>query len=544
MKYEIVKDPDKPFPKNERNTVATYGTATVTETDKDGNQKTTKYGIVRNVDIYKLINEGKQINIEGCFVEKFSIAEYWVEYNIKKESEVKIKNISALNSFFNDFAHFRSATFNGDAVFSSATFNGVAYFDSATFDDNTTFDSTIFSGDAYFYSATFSGDAYFDSATFSDSANFSSATFSGSANFSSVTFNSDATFSFSIFSGYVFFYFASFSGSANFSSVTFSGDANFSPSTFSGDANFSFAKFSGDTYFDSATFCGYASFFSAKFSGRAFFDSVTFRGDAIFYSATFSGSAAFYSVKFKGEMNWDGTKFRKEVHLKNAFFEYPVNFSNLKFLELDLTGVVFDKYALFKNCEIDKGPRETFRIIKNEFMRTNNRIDALDYHKKEMEEYEAELKKERNKETIKRWKIKQWNRNHWYLNCRYKKYWGKDEIILKLNKITNYYGVSWPQALKVTLSFSLITFSLLFLCGISSEMTYYEWGWKGWISFSEVCEYYLKGFLSFLDITHKFNFLGEGSLNFMGYIIDFIARLGIGYGYFQIIQAFRKFKIW
>ena len=57
-----------------------------------------------------------------------------------------------------------------------------------------------------------------------------------------------------------------------------------------------------------------------------------------------------------------------------------MNFSNLTFPKLDLTGVVFDKFALFKDCKIERGPRETFRIIKNEFMRTNNRIDALEFH--------------------------------------------------------------------------------------------------------------------------------------------------------------------
>lgn len=422
MKYEISKDPNTQFPKNENNTVDTHGTATVIASDEKGYETTTKYGIVKNEDVYKKMNAEEPINIDGCFVENFSLREL-------RKSQLEINNFLAFGSFFTGGADFSAATFSENAYFEFATFNGNAYFSGATFSGNTDFRKATFNGDAYFRKATFSGYAYFESTTF---------------------------------------------------------------------------------------------------NGDACFRKATFNGNTDFRSATFSEKTDFQSVRFQNKVDWIETKFIKHVYFSDAHFEHPVIFSNITFGYLDLTGATFDKYALFKDAKIKEGNRETFRIIKNEFMKVNNRIDALLFHTREMEAFERELKDKRIKKD--------------------KKYWGKDEIILKLNKFTNHYGTSWPRALVITLLFAFVFSLLLALFGL--DKSYYIYGWNDGDTLFDIVLNCMNVFLAtlyktcdLLTQTLKFDY-NETKLNLFGKVLSLIARLGIGYGYFQIIQAFRKFKIW
>ncbi|MFL0096033.1 hypothetical protein [Tenacibaculum maritimum] len=53
-------------------------------------------------------------------------------------------------------------------------------------------------------------------------------------------------------------------------------------------------------------------------------------------------------------------------------------------------------------------------------------------------------------------------------------------------------------------------------------------------------------FLNFLNPTHKFNYLGDDfskyTLSPSFYIWDFVGRIFVGYGIYQTIQAFRKYR--
>jgi hypothetical protein len=52
----------------------------------------------------------------------------------------------------------------------------------------------------------------------------------------------------------------------------------------------------------------------------------------------------------------------------------------------------------------------------------------------------------------------------------------------------------------------------------------------------------LKYFLEFLNPTHKFDYIQEDGLTTRFYLFDFIGRIFVGYGIYQFIQAFRKYK--
>jgi hypothetical protein len=55
--------------------------------------------------------------------------------------------------------------------------------------------------------------------------------------------------------------------------------------------------------------------------------------------------------------------------------------------------------------------------------------------------------------------------------------------------------------------------------------------------------YTVKQFINFLNPAHSINYIDE--LNpFYGipYVFDFLGRIAVGYGIYQTVQAFRKFR--
>ena len=101
-----------------------------------------------------------------------------------------------------------------------------------------------------------------------------------------------------------------------------------------------------------------------------------------------------------------------------------------------------------------------------------------------------------------------------------------DKIILIFNRLSNKHGISWSRGVLFVLLSGLLFFFLykLFL-GIDV------------FGFSKNFKYYLL----FLNPAHSFEFMTDYKPNEWAYVVDFISRIFIGYGYYQTVQAFRKF---
>ena len=107
----------------------------------DENKKEIAYvelGFFNAEEIYKLIDEGKPINLDNTYIENFSLIDYRSSRNIEKKTYIKLLNFSAYNTFFDsqiitDFAHsefcdeyktFENSHFlNGAVSFQSTHFN-------------------------------------------------------------------------------------------------------------------------------------------------------------------------------------------------------------------------------------------------------------------------------------------------------------------------------------------------------------------------------------------------------------------------------------
>ena len=264
---------------------------------------------------------------------------------------------------------------------------------------------------------------------------------------------------------------------------------------------------------------------------------MTFLDDVNFHEATFKKKVLFNESEFKGKVNAWKMMFLDDVTFKWSDFRKKANFSELKaenglvefhgsnfesnayfydseINELDLKTSVVDNGLFFLGTKINTLNRETARIIKNEFVKQNNKIESLKYHAREMEAYKAELTE--NKEPYSCWD-----------------YW-----ILKLNKCSNDYGLNPGTGIKFTLSVSLVCFFVYYLSlkeypitfSLDSTIpeTFSSWGTVA------------SHFIEFINPTHKASFL----IDYIGswsIFIDYFSRIIIGFGIYQLIQSFRKY---
>ena len=96
-----------------------------------------------------------------------------------------------------------------------------------------------------------------------------------------------------------------------------------------------------------------------------------------------------------------------------------------------------------------------------------------------------------------------------------------DYLVLKINKYSNYFKTSWLVGLVFTL---VITFIFHLILSLSTS---YE--------FNDVVNYF-----KLLNLT-DFSLI-DGQVSSKFYLFFFIAKISIGFGIYQLVQAFRKFK--
>jgi uncharacterized protein YjbI with pentapeptide repeats len=106
-----------------------------------------------------------------------------------------------------------------------------------------------------------------------------------------------------------------------------------------------------------------------------------------------------------------------------------------------------------------------------------------------------------------------------------------DSWAFKLNEFSNLHGENWGRALAFTL-FIPIPFYLFYLCSVGRLFL-----------FDKEIDLNLIGYyFSFLDPTHKIDFLtkSEKDINGWARFCDFVSRIVVSYGIYQLIVAFRK----
>ena len=369
-----------------------------------------------------------------------------------------------------------------------------------------------------------------------------------------------------------------FTKEADFSETIFEQDTNFSRSIFC-VVSFQDAVFYKNVRFHETIFHNNVDFFNTSFKGLVDFYLVKFEDDQQFHTTDFLDRAIFSNTTFKGEaqfiynkvdknsyINFESAKFEKGLDISRANFNCNLNFWNIFIQNKNISEFTkyiddFGEHKEEATPSVYKQLRETYRIIKDNSYKQNNKIEALEFSKREMLVYERELKSVSSKSN-------------------------NDKLLLLANKVSNNFGTNWLRGILFTASTGIITYLLMLCCLPFIHNTYIIISFTFIIIIISAFSFLNKDIDSFLPILiliilsfllaiilFKSPFLYKENIHIKDYIIPdfikilnvidlkpfekeensifnlsglsylflFIGRIFIGYGYYQTIQAFRKF---
>jgi len=299
-------------------------------------------------------------------------------------------------------------------------------------------------------------------------------------------------------------------------------DTDFSDVTFENKIRIQKSRFHRFLVFNNTTFKSLIDFWSTDFYEKVIFYKTDFESTAVFSAATFSENVLFTYTLLAKQVIFRGTSIKKGIDLSLAMNQG--NLSIFDFIVSDFDSVMenLDKAEYEKNVgekgEIPiKNKRETFRIIKRTFENNSDYIHSLDYKKLELKTYKSILNQ---KISI--------NDEKWKSRI--------DKSILQLNKCSNNYGTRFDTGILFTILVGLIFYYLSFISSkqFSFSLCYANWN-------KETSEIYWTNFIRFLNPTHNDSYLGSKN-TILFYLFDYLGRISVGYGLYQTIQAFRKYK--
>lgn len=320
-------------------------TAIISFLDSNNEEISTELlGYIETTEIYAAIDQGKDIILDNCYIEDFSLAVYRQQKNIGRKEYVHLKNFSAQNSFFT--AHIATDFSYADFGDSDISFEGshfargkVLFNNIKSGKGNFTLSSTyIKDGHIEFTGAEFSeGNFEFKNSVINDGLkDFQDMVFSGGdISFANTEFNSgeilfinsrfgEGNFTFKIsriVSGRVDFHYTSFGdGDVIFERVEF-GDSrvDFRAVDFgTGRINFNRSIFgNGDFVMEGALFKGTKFFFKRVYMGTGIKDFSVMDMK--------SAEASFEKTDFgSGELTFNGSTF-KSLSLKSCHLDHYVD---------------------------------------------------------------------------------------------------------------------------------------------------------------------------------------------------------------------------
>ncbi|WP_066633353.1 pentapeptide repeat-containing protein [Labilibacter marinus] len=512
--------------------------------------------------------------------------------------------------FSKSFSH--TGNVNNRAVFANVFFGSETEFSNVNFKDDVRFSKSRFLRGAKFISCTFEGIVDFKEAIIKEEIEFNDCTFNGKVFFSVahinwLTLNNcifNSLFSFEEGSVATFFLISlsNFKLDVSFRQLRLN---SFSINKAIFESNIDFSALQTTPSIRSidikySEFWGETVFFDRHFESVLFYD-VIFKGVADFYNSTFLEGIPFIKTRFLDSLILTKVKIKKNLLafvnssvaksfiLHDATFEQGLNLAPMHGNGEGTINALNCNFGDFK-ASLDAGDvyldenwkkisfehkRETYRILKNEAIKQNNRIAALDFHAREMESHTLCVKEKGNyilSRTSKETKLDKLA--HKLSERAFKKdtivksivlapfaipiilimvicypfaniKFNSDLFVLRLNQITNNHGSDWKRGIIFTLSTSAIFFMLFWFSLEQAPVVF---------NVNASLEHTLDGignifsnYLNFTNPTHRVSFMENHyseeifTKGAWTVFFDFIARIFIGVGLYQTIQAFRKY---
>jgi hypothetical protein len=320
-------------------------TAIVTLIGHDGEQIGTElFGVIETSEIYKMINDGNDLNLDNFYITEFSLATYRRFRGMDKKDFVELRKFSARNAFFEAKAatDFSFSSFSDDDIdFDGAHFaRGKVSFSGTNFGKgNVTFSNTFFrDGNIEFTGAVFGdGDFLFKNAIVRD----------GIKDFQDIKFGD---------------------GEVSFANTEFnSGELLFINTQFgNGRFNFKVTRISGgkvDFHYSAFGDCE-VTFERAEFgNSRVDFRTVDFGSGRINFNRTIFGN---------GEVNFEGASCRSgKIQFKKAEMGAgPKNFSLMEMVNAEIN---FEKTEFGDGDVIFNNSR--FKVLSLKSCHLNHYVD-------------------------------------------------------------------------------------------------------------------------------------------------------------------------
>ena len=318
--------------------------------------------------------------------------------------------------------------------------------------------------------------------------------------------------------------------------VEFKGKTSFKKCVFQEKTRFHHSIFHTSVNFENTTFQSLIDFYEAQFKKPQSFFLTDFLDVAIFSNVIFHDQVQFLYNKVRSDsiISFESSTCKHSIDISRSNFWCRLQFWGIKIEKtipsnvwLYQTDSIKEKEVL-KHNKVYARLRESYRIIKHTFRTEGNYIEALNFQQKEL----LIFKKENSFINLRKF-------FHWLINFRKRIGKGgyKIETYLTVwfNYVSNNFGQSWSRGIIFTLIVNLIFFGLFVFLSDSNLHFSFE---------SEDVLRTTKYYLQFLNIT-KWDYSPFGisiqESYHLGYLILFIGRIFIGYGYYQTIQAFRKF---
>lgn len=186
---------------------------------------------------------------------------------------------------------------------------------------------------------------------------------------------------------------------------------NFENAQFHKKVRFHHCKFHNTVRFENTSFNKLADFYSAHFHKAQQFHFTDFLDRAIFSNTEFDEEVQFLHCRVETRVSYirfESTIFRRGLDISRSNFNTNINLWDIKIEE---EGVLYilnnrDNVKYKNDFKVqDKTPliynqiRETYRIIKDNFYKQNNKVEGLRFYEKEMSVYLEEKRAEDKKSS-------------------------------------------------------------------------------------------------------------------------------------------------
>ena len=145
-----------------------------------------------------------------------------------------------------------------------------------------------------------------------------------------------------------------------------------------------------------ADFNSLSKFYEVTFQEQFDLREIVYRGLTLFDKCNFGTKAQFEYIIFEKFTSFRGSKFNKGLNLEYTSSDKEINFYGIEIL---------DKTTI---------SQETYRIIKNQFEKLNNKIEANKYHALELEQKRRELEENKSSDWREKWvfRFHDWSSKH------------------------------------------------------------------------------------------------------------------------------------